>query len=256
MKKSGKNIVKQCLLALLIVSSSPLFGGIQTIKVGAGYKSFQSKAHNNIIHSGKNISLGYGYTYGKKMLNHFQFQVSNSSREVQYDLPFVSANSNLDISQEFNFPIIIKSKFKSHSGFYIANSFSLNFFPRINRDDFIWENQIISGLSSRNSYQINSKSSINLNIQLPIYSLFIAHQLDRLTGDLPPTNQSIWEAADKQSGSVNKLFMPNVEMGFQYKVLQSLKAGFFYQANLNHYERRNGYRVSSNSHLISLRITY
>lgn len=256
MKTTQKHIIKHCILTLLIGTSSLAFAGEQVIKVGAGYKSFKGSTHNSILHSGKAFSLGYGYSYGNKMLNHFQFQVSNSSKEVQYDLVYVSANSNIDLSQEFNFPFIKMGKFTNYTGLYFANNFSLNFFPKIDPDNFTWENQLISGFSTRNSYQLSNKESIDLNIQIPIYSFFLSHRHDRLTGDLPQTNRTLWQAIDKQTGFANKLFMPNIELGYQRNIVGTVKLGIFYQVNLNWYERKNGYKVSSKAHILSLRITY
>tara|TARA_B100000795_G_C22794207_1_gene438512 strand:+ start:610 stop:1380 length:771 start_codon:yes stop_codon:yes gene_type:complete len=256
LKNFNKNIIKQCILALLIGSPSPALAGDQTIKIGLGYKHFEASTHNNTIHSGKDLSIGYGYSYGEKMLNHFQFQVSNSSKEVKYELPYVSANSNINLSQEFNFPFFTKGKLTNHTGIYFANNFSLNFFPQIDRNNFTWENQLIAGLSTRNSYKLTDKKSIALNIQIPIYSLFLSHRLHRLTGDLPQSNLSLWNAMDKQTGLANKLFMPNLEIGYQINIVASIKAGIFYQANCNWYQRENGYRINSKAHIISLRITY
>ena len=79
MKNFNENIIKQCIIALLIGSPSFTLAGDQTIKIGLGYKHFEANTHNNTIHSGKDLSIGYGYSYGEKMLNYFQFQVSNST---------------------------------------------------------------------------------------------------------------------------------------------------------------------------------
>lgn len=230
--------------------------GEQTIKAGVGYKYLNSAFHNNKLHSGRYFSLGYGYSYGTKMQNYFQFQISNSNKEVNYELPFVTANTNLDISQEFNFPCYKKGKFTNHSGFYFNNSFDLNFFPVIDRENFIWENHLITGLSFRNLYQLKSKSSINLNIQIPVFSSALSHRLDRFDGELPQTNRSLWESMDKQLGFVDQLFKPNFEIGYVKNIVSTIKAGVFYQARFNWYERQNGYRTNSKAHIISLRITY
>ena len=190
------------------------------------------------------------------MKNHFQFQISNSNKEVVYELPYVSANSNIDISQEFNFPCLKKGKFSNYSGVYFNNSFDLNFFPIIDKDNFIWENHLITGLSFRNQYQLTKNSNINLNIQIPIYSIALSHRLDRFDGELSQTNRSLWNSMDKQAGFVNQLFKPNFEIGYVKIIIKTIKAGVFYQARLNWYERQNGYRTVSNAQVLSLRITY
>jgi len=241
---------------LLIGSSSFVLAGEQTIKLGAGYKSFNGSYHNTKLHSGKYFSLGYGYSYGSKMKNHFQFQVSNSNKEVDYELKYVSANTNLDISQEFNFQCYKKGKFSNYSGIYFANSFDLNFFPSIDTENFIWENHLMTGLSLRNSYQLTKNSSIDLNVQIPIYSFALSYRLDRFDGELPQTNRSLLESMDKQVGFGNQLFKPNFEIGYVKKIVGTIKFGAFYQARLNWYERQNGNRTNSNAHVLSFRITY
>jgi hypothetical protein len=256
LKTSIKNIVKQCLCALLLGSFSFVLAGEQTIKVGAGYKYFNAAFHNNKLHSGRYFSLGYGYSYGRKMNNHFQFQIANSNKEVNYELPYVSANTNLDISQEFNFPGYNKGKFTNYTGFYFNNSFDLNFFPIVDRKNIIWENHLVTGLSFRNQYKLNEKTSINLNIQLPVFSSALSYRLDRFDGALPHTNRSLWESMDKQLGFVDQLFKPNFEIGYVKNIVSTVKAGIFYQGRFNWYERQNGYRTKSNAHIISLRITY
>lgn len=256
MKKFTINIVTECLLALLIGSSYFTFAGVQTIKFGSGYKYVNATFHNNKLHSGRYFALGYGYTFGNKIQNHFQFQISNSNKEVFYEIPYVSANTNLDISQEFNFPCYKKGNFINYSGLYFGNSFDLNFFPIVDRKNFIWENHLISGLSSRNIYQLSIKSSININIQIPIYSFAFSNSLNRFDGERPQTNVSLWKSMDKQIGFVDQLFKPNFEIGYVTYLIKKIKSGVFYQTRCNWYERENGIRTKSIAHVISLRITY
>ena len=230
--------------------------GEQTIKFGGGYKYINAASHNNKLHSGRYFELGYGYTFGNKTKNHFQFQVSNSNKEVLYEIPYVSANTNLDIYQEFNFPFYKNGKFINYSGFYFGNSFDLNFFPIVDRKNFIWENHLISGLSFRNLYQLSIKSSISLNIQIPIYSFAFSNSLNRFDGARPQTNLNLWESMDHKIGFADQLFKPNFEIGYLNNIIRKVKVGVFYQTRCNWYERQNGIRTNSIAHVISLRIIY
>lgn len=235
---------------------SPCFGGEQTIKTGIGYKEYISAGHNNLMHSGRYFYGGYGYTFGKVMLNRFQFQVSNSNKEVQYELPYVSANSNIDITQEFNFPVYKTERLRITAGGFVGNSFSLNFFPLIDNKNFIWENHTFVGISSQNTYAWKEYGDIKFNFLLPIFSTLLSHRFDRLEGDAPETTLSLWEVMNKNIGLPNELFKPTIELGFERKVFGNTRLGAYYQGEFNWYERSNGYRAITNAHSFSFRISY
>lgn len=238
----------------LVFSTSSL-AGEQTIKLGFGYKEYKAGGHALTYHSGRYFHAGYGYSFGKNLSHKFQFQVSNSNREVQYELPYVTASTNLDVQQEFNFPILSIGKYSMQAGGFIGNSFSLNFFPLIDNNNFIWENLMLTGISSRNSFITSTKGSLELNFQIPLFSYFLSHRFDRFTGEAPKTSLSTWEIMDKQIGSINKLFKPTLELGYEHKI-KVAKLGFYYQAEPNRYVRKNGSQTRTNTHSLSLRITY
>ena len=256
MKKNIRNIVKKSFATLLLGIPCSISAGEQTIQLGGGYKYINAASHNNKLHSGRYFALGYGYTFGNKTKNHFQFQVSNSNKEVLYEIPYVSANTNLDIYQEFNFPFFRNGKFMNYSGFYFGNSFDLNYFPIVDRKNLIWENHLISGLSIRNIYQLSIKSSVNLNLQIPIYSFAFSNSLNRFDGARPQENLSLWETMDHQIGFADQLFKPNFEIGYLNNITEKVKVGVFYQTRCNWYERQNGNRTNSIAHVISLKIIY
>lgn len=251
-----KHIILAGFLILLIGSYSPVLAQHKTIKAGVGYKQSTASLHDISIHSGRYFFVGYGIDYGSKMKNHFQFQLSNSNREVQFDLPYVSASSSFDISQEFNFPIHIGKKTSYFIGPFVANAIAVNFFPTIDNDNFIWENQTMTGISSRNNFNINEFSSLDFNAQLPIFSTFLSHRFNRFTGESPKTNLSIWEIMDKQLGSINRLFKPKFELGYSYKILPNMSFSLVLQSELDFAKRDSGFRTKTEAHSLSLRFNY
>lgn len=241
---------------MLLGLTSFCLGGEQTIKVGAGYKDYKAGGHNLVFHAGRYFYGGYGYSFGKNLSHKFQFQVANSNREVEYELPYVTANTNIDITQEFNFNIYNKGKFQFKAGGFIGNSLSLNFFPIIDTENFIWENLMMTGISSQSNYTLDSKNKILFNFQIPIYSYFLSHRFDRFDGEAPETTLDTWEIMDKQNGFANKLFKPTFELGYEHNVFSKSKFGIFYQGEYNWYSRGSGFRTRANAHSLSLRISY
>lgn len=235
---------------------SPVLSQQKTVKFGVGYKKSVAAIHKNLMHSGRYFYVGYGINYGKKMNNHFQFQVANSNKEVHYDLPYVSASTSIDVSQEFNFPIYNGKKSSFHFGPFIANSITLNFFPIIDNKNFIWENQTMTGISSRNSFKINGTSSVDLNFQLPLFSTFLSHRFNRLDRQAPESELSNWEVMDKQIGFVNRLFKPKFELGYTNKLFQSFNYSIVFQTELDLAKRQSGFRSKTQAHSLSLRIRY
>lgn len=241
---------------MLLSVSSSCFGGEKTIKAGVGYKEYKAGGHGLVFHAGRYFYGGYGYAFGKDLSHYFQFQVANSNREVEYDLPYVTANTNIDIIQEFNFKLYSKGRFNIKTGGYLGNSLSLNFFPIIDTENFIWENLIVSGISSQSKYAINEKQYMQLNLQIPVFSYFLSHRFDRFDGNAPESELSSWELTEKQIGFANKLFKPTLEIGYNHIVTSAMRLGIYYQAEFNWYKKTNGSRTTANAHSLSLRISY
>lgn len=157
MKKIEKNIV---LVGILFLSISALFAGEKSIRLGSGYKVYNLPSHDFYFHSGRYFYGGYSHEFGKQAKQKFQFQIANSNREIELTLPYISAATSIDVSYEINFKAFNTKKSKHYFGVFTENSFQLNFFPKIDNKNFMWQNQSSVGFSSSNSYKLKKKELI------------------------------------------------------------------------------------------------
>ena len=157
MKKIKKNIA---FTGILFLSISALFAGEKSIKLGSGYKVYNLTSHDFHIHSGRYFYGGYSHEFGKQAKQKFQFQIANSNRELELDVPYISASTSIDVSYEINFKAFGTKKSKHYFGVYTENSFQLNFFPKIDKKNLIWQNQSSVGISSLNSCNLKKKELI------------------------------------------------------------------------------------------------
>lgn len=154
MKKIKKNIA---FTGILFLSISALFAGEKSIRLGSGYKVYNLPSHDFYFHSGRYFYGGYSHEFGKQPKQKFQFQIANSNRELELAIPYISAATNIDISYEINFKAFSTKKSKHYFGVYTENSFQLNFFPKIDNKNFMWQNQSSIGISSSSSYKLKKK---------------------------------------------------------------------------------------------------
>lgn len=242
----GKNSL---LTGLLCFVSSLLFAQEKSVKLGAGYKSFQHISHEMALHSGKYLYGGFSYQYGNKVRNKIQFQVSNSNREVDLDLTYISAASAINTVYELNFQIFNSKSSSHHLGPYIGNDFNLNFFPKIDNSNFLWENQAFVGISSMNSIALSNSKRVDINFRIPVYSNLIKNRADRFTGESPGYPTQFY------SGFANKLFNANIETGYVISKY-GVKFGLYYQGEINRTGDVQHRRVTSTAHSLSLRVIY
>lgn len=233
-----------CLVTLLT------FAGEKTIKLGTGYKQIQNGSHKANLHSGRYFNGGYSYLFGDAIKQKVQFQISNSNREIELDIPYISAATGVNLFYDLNFRTIKTNKFENNVGGSVGNDFSLNFFPKVDRNNFLWESQAIGSLSSLNSYFLNEKSRIDFNFRIPIYSTIFLNRIDRLTNEVPGNLP-----ASNYMGSVNKLFNCNFEVGYVISKY-GVKFGCFYQGDYNRVGQNKSRRITSSAHSVSLRILY
>lgn len=233
-----------CLVSLLN------FAGEKSIKFGSGYKQIKHSSHKVLFHSGRYFNGGYSYLFGDAIKQKIQFQISNSNREIELDLPYVSASTGLNLFYDVNFRTIQTNKFENYLGLSIGNDFSLNFFPQIDTKNFLWESQAIGSISSLNSFSINKNQRIDLNFRIPFYSGIFFNRIDRLSSEVPNNMP-----ATHYRGSIKKLLNANYELGYVVSKL-GVKFGLYYQAEFNRIGQRVSRRVVSSAHSLSLRILY
>lgn len=242
-----RNIIS---VVLLLILPTGLIAGEKFVKAGAGYKAFTEPTHKVYHHSGRYFYSGYGVTFGEKLLQTLQFQLSNSNRQVEYDLPYVSASTAVDVSHEFNFNIANFKNSKHYIGPYVGNSFSLNFFPKVDNQNFVWQNFASVGISTRNRFKLNGLYQVDFNAQVPLYSVMALNRFDRFSGENPTNTPMITDKA-----FVNRIFKPFTELGLITEKW-GLSFGAYYQTELNYYSRLQGSDVFTFAHSLSLRLIY
>lgn len=220
------------------------------MKIGMGYQGFTNNISQKLIHSGKYFYGGYYYQFGEKFRNKIQFQVANSNREMKFDFPYVSAATSLAIYYDLNYRIKTTKKSAHYLGCYFGDFFTLNFFPRIDHENFLWENQFLLGLSSMNNIRINHSKRIDINFRLPVFTSIHFNKMDRFDGDVPYDLPSNWV-----NGSFMKLLNAQYEIGYVFGT-QGFTFGIYYQEEHNMTENTLYGGFQATAHSISFRIIY
>ena len=243
----SKNIILTGLFCLVTLLT---FAGEKSIKFGTGYKQIHFGSHEQLLHSGRYFHGGYSYQFGDLIKQQVHFQISNSNREVEFDLPYVSASTGANLFYSLNFRTFQNNVFHNHTGFILGNDFTLNFFPRIDNQNFMWENQIIGGISSLNCYKLSNNRRIDFNFRIPIYSTMFLNRINRLTSEVPGDMPVIY-----YSGSLKYLMNTNFEVGYIIPKFGA-KLGVYYQGDINSVGQNPQAKVTSYTHSISLRVLY
>lgn len=238
------------LAGLFCLVSSLLFAGEKSVKMGVGYKAYKNNSHEILLHSGRYFYGGYSYQFGRVFRNKVQFQISNSNREIKSDINYVSASTGTNIFYDFNYRFINLKNIKLHAGTFIGDDFVLNFFPKLDKDNFLWENQSFVGFSSSNNFLLTKNRRIDLNFRIPIYSGIVFNKMDRLDGEVPGNRPNLF-----YRGYGNKLLNANAELGYIFSKY-GLSFGVYYQMEYNRTGEFVHRRVTSQAHSISFRLLY
>ena len=157
-----KNIL---LTGLLCLVTSVLLAGEKSAKFGSGYKAYEFSSHNSLLHSGRYFYGGYSYAFGDQFRNKVQFQISNSNREIDLDLTYVSAATAANIFYDIGIRTINLKKSTHYFGAYIGNDFNLNFFPKLDNKNFMWFNQSFTGVSTMSQFKLMNNTRIEFSSQ-------------------------------------------------------------------------------------------
>jgi len=242
-----KNIILTGLFSLVF---SLLFSGEKQIKYGVGNKNFKLASHESLLHSGIYNYGGFSYEFGDKFLKIVQFKVSNSNREIELDLVYVSAATTGNIYCDFAIKSISNKNMTNYVGLHVGNDFNLNFFPKIDDKNLLWFNQTFTGISFMNKYNFNSAKRIDFNMHIPILSYIIFNRFDRLTGQVPKNR-----LVNSYSGLIDKLFNADTEIGYIFSKY-GLNMGLYYQFEVNRMSETISNRITSKANSISIRVIY
>ena len=89
----------------LLLTHLDLYSVEKSVSLGFGNKLY--KTSNGVIpHKAKYIQGGYSYQFGDKYLNKFQTNVSNSSKEIKLEIPYVTASTLANLTYDINFKFI------------------------------------------------------------------------------------------------------------------------------------------------------
>lgn len=242
-----RNILLAGFLCLLSTSSK---AGEKSVKFGIGYKSFKLNEKDKLIHTGRYFHGGFSYQFGNKFRNKIQFQISNSNRELVLDFPYVSAATAGNIYYDFNYRIITSKYSEHYVGGYLGNDFNLNFFPKMDSENFHWENQTMIGISSMNNINFKKSNRIDFNFHLPIYSNIIFNKMNRFNGEVPKDLP-----ARHFSGFRNQLLNSNWELGYVF-TKYGCTFGVYYQGEYNFTRDTWTGGSQSSAHSASFRILY
>lgn len=238
------------LIGFVCLINTSLLAGEKSVKMGTGYKAYTLNSHNSILHSGRYFYGGYSYEFGSKFKNKVQFQISNSNREVDYDLTYVSAATAANIYYDLAIKTLSLKNSTHYVGANIGNDFNLNFFPKLDNDNFLWFNQSFAGLSIMSKFQLKNKARIDFNAHIPIFSNIVFNRMDRFSSEVPG-NRPI----QSYSGFSKKLFNSNAEVGYVYSKF-GIKWGAYYQYEINQFGQKSNSKLSGEAHSVSLRILY
>ena len=215
-----------------------------------GNKNYELTSHKNSLHSGKYFYGGFSYEFGDKFLKILQFQVSNSNRQMELDISYISAATAGNIYYDFAIKTVSFKKTSNYLGFHLGNDFNLNFFPKIDDKNLLWFNQTFTGISLINKYKFSSTKRIDFNTHIPILSSIIYNRFDRLNGKVPNK-----ESVKSYSGFMDKLFNANTEIGYVFSKY-GLHWGVYYQFEINRMNETVSNRLTSRASSISLRLIY
>lgn len=227
-----------------------LLAGEKSVKFGSGYKAYEYLNKESLLHSGRYFYGGYSYEFGDFLKNKVQFQVSNSNRSIKLEIPYVTASTAASIHYDFAVRTLKFNNSNHYLGIFIANNFDLNFFPKLDRDNFLWVNQSFTGIKMMNQFQINENSRIDFSAHIPLYSNIFYNRVDRFSGEIPSNrpNLSVW-------GTSNKLFNGDAEIGY-VNSKQIINWGVFYQYEINRFSLNSSNSFLGQAHSLSLRILY
>jgi len=219
------------------------------VKYGMGYKTYEFASHKKLIHSAKYLYGGFSYEFGNQYLNRIQFQISNSNREVEMDILYVSAATAANIYYDFTVQSIALKNSRHYFGFHIGNDFNLNFFPKIDNNNLLWFNQSFTGIAVMSKFELK-KNRIDFNMHLPILSTVFYNRMNRLTGKIPGNRYTKF-----YSGFSNRLFNGNSEIGYIFSKF-GFKWGIFYQIEINRMQESLNNQLMGTAHSASIRIIY
>ena len=206
----------------LLLTHLDLYCVEKSMVLGLGNK-FYTNYNNIVIHKARYIQGGYCYQFGNKYLNKFQFNVSNSSKEIELKIPYVTASTCFNIMYDFNLNIIDNKSMKIYLGGYLSDNFILNFFPEVDKNDFDIINQNLIGFSLDNNFMISDDINICFNLYLPVYHLTISNKVDRFIFENDGDKSNISEG-------FYKIINFNSEIGIK---LNKYNLGIFYLLNYN-----------------------
>ncbi len=209
------------LIFILLFAHLDLYCVEKSMVFGFGSKLYEND--NIIIHKARYIQGGYYYQFGDKYLNKFQFNVSNSSKEIELKIPYVTASTAFNVTYDFNFNIINNKSIKFYLGGYLSDNLILNFFPEVDKNDFDVINQSLMGISINNNFMLDNDISICLNLYLPVYHLTISNKVDRFIFENDGVENNVSEGFYKKINF-------NSEIGLKSN---KYNLGIFYLLNYN-----------------------
>jgi hypothetical protein len=210
------------ILIVLLFTHLDLYSVEKSISLGFGNKLY--KTSNGVIpHKAKYIQGGCSYQFGDKFLNKFQTNVSNSSKEIKLEIPYVTASTILNISYDINFKLIDNKLMNIYLGPYLSNNLILNYFPITDEDKFDVINQGLLGISSNNIFTLYDNISLCLNFKIPFYYTSLSNKLDRFRFESDGMSNNI------NRGSYSNL-IGNGEIGV---ILNKYNLGLIYSFNYN-----------------------
>lgn len=238
------------LIGLFCLLNIALLGVEKSVKFGSGYKAFTLNTHKSLIHSGRYFYGGYSYEFGDKFKNKVQFQVSNSNREINLDLPYISAATAINIYYDWTIKTVSFKNSMHFIGANIGNDFNLNFFPKLDNKNFLIFNQSFFGLSMMSKFNLKNNSRVDFNTHIPIYSIMAFSRVDRFSSENPDE-----KTVNTYSGFAKKLFNSNAELGYLFPKF-GLIWGIYYQYEINKFEKKASSKLYGEAHSLSLRIIY
>lgn len=235
---------------LVLAFAFSAFAGEKSIKLGAGYNAFKLVSHDSYLHSGRYFYGGFNNSFGKNEQHFMQFQIANSNRELEIDLPYVSASTDFALNYAYLITVA-KNKNSMHQvGPNVSTNAFLNFFPHIDAQNFTWQSQNSIGLRGSHSFKLKANKTFELNYEIPLYSTFTFNKMDRFSGDVPSDRPNI-----TYTGFANTIFNSNVEAGITFNYL-GMKWGTFYQLKYNRFGETASDRVINTAQSINLRVFY
>ena len=210
------------ILIVLLFSHLDLYSVEKSLSLGFGEKLYKDESKIN-LHKSKHIQGGYMYKFGDKYLNKFQLNISNSSKEIKLEIPYVTASTLANLSYDMNFKLVNNKSTNIYLGTYLSNNLILNFFPKIDKGNINLINQSLVGVSSNNNFILDKNITLCLNIRIPVYYLSVSNKLDRFRFE----NDGMKYNVNKGN---YKCLNGNGEIGL---ILNKYNLGLFYSFNYN-----------------------